>query len=86
MTGKKQVQSLMAHGARLGIVGDRVNSIPFPDGFLSHAIGWLKRNKAQAVTYYMVLPGVEDQMAIRVCVDGHVDTGSMETIEKIGGV
>lgn len=84
MTDKAHIQNLINHGAMLvnQETGELTN---LTLEFYRHQLDWLHRNKAIACTYEMILPGIDETMGLRIRKDGHVDSGSMESIEMLEG-
>jgi len=77
---QRHIEVLRRHGAR---VGTPEGSVELNSFFYYHAIDEVNRVGATAITYRLILPDIEDEMAIAIHKDGHVDSGSAETLERI---
>ena len=74
------LERLRQHGARV-LTGDgdtELNSY-----FVGNAINACIRMGANAITYEMTLPGIDEPMAICIHRNGHIDSGSQETIQRV---
>lgn len=74
MTNLEHIKRLAGHGAHLA------NGTILTEEFYENAIRQCIQGGYNAITYELVLPGIEDEMAICIWADGHVDSGSMRTI------
>ena len=79
MTNLDHILSLINHGAQLRNT-DTGSLIPLTEDFYHKAVEACKRGGYNAVTYDLVLPGIEDEMGLCIWKDGHVDSGSMRSI------
>ena len=74
------LERLRKHGAR----------VLLPDGdtelnsyFVGNAINACIRMGCNAITYAIRLPGIDEEMAIAIHRNGHIDSGSAEAIARI---
>ena len=74
------IEHLRQHGARvLTSDGDtELNSY-----FVGNAINACIRMGCNAITYAMRLPGIEEELAIAIWRNGHIDSGSADTIARV---
>ena len=76
-TYENHIRTMQAHGARI-ITPD--GSTELTTDFYKRAIRSCKDMRCEAVTYEMILPGIDEEMALCVWKDGRVDSGSMKNI------
>ena len=76
------IETLMNHGAM--IISDKGN-IPLTTSFYfyENAVASCEAGMAEAITYDLLLPGIEEPMMIAIHKSGHVDTGSRETVMRV---
>ena len=74
------LERLRQHGARvLTADGDtELNSY-----FVGNVINACIRTGCNAIIYTMRLPGIDEDLAIAIHKNGHIDSGSPETIERV---
>ena len=77
MTSLEHIKTLANHGACIK-AGDQ--RIPLTEDFYCKAMDACIAGGCNAITYELELPGIDDEMAICVWRDGHVDSGSMRSI------
>ena len=77
MTSLDHIKTLANHGACIK-AGDQ--RIPLTEDFYRKAVEECKTGRCNAITYELELPGIDDEMAVCVWKDGHVDSGSMRSI------
>ena len=77
MTSTGHIKTLANHGACIK-AGDQ--RIPLTEDFYRKAMDACIAGGCNAITYELELPGIDDEMAICVWRDGHVDSGSMRSI------
>ena len=77
MTNLEHIESLSRHGAQ----------IRTPDGlkkldstFYQNAVDACIRSGANAICNELVLPGIGDEMMLAIHRDGHVDSGSRQSV------
>lgn len=75
---QRQIETLRRHGAQIKTPDGMVELNSF---FYYNTIDECNRLGCNAITYEMSLPDCEeDEMAICIWKDGHVDSGSMRSI------
>ena len=74
------LERLRQHGARvLTADGDtELNSY-----FVGNAINACIRMGCNAITYAMKIPGIHEELSIAIWKNGHIDSGSTETIKRV---
>ena len=77
MTNLEHINSLRNHGAQIK-AGDTL--VELTTAFYEKAVAGCREGGYNAVTYDLVLPGIEDPMMLAVWKDGHVDSGSVKKI------
>ena len=77
MTNLDHIRTLANHGACIK-AGDQ--RIPLTGDFYHKAVEECITGRCNAITYELELPDIDDEMAICVWRDGHVDSGSMRSI------
>ena len=77
MTNLDHILNLANHGACIK-AGD--TRIPLTEDFYRKAVEACKTGRCNAITYELELPGIDDDFALCVWADGHVDSGSMRSI------
>ena len=76
-TYENHIRTLQAHGARIAMPD---GSIELTADFYHKAIEACVRGGCKAITYEMILPGIDEEMALCVWKDGRVDSGSVKSI------
>lgn len=76
-TYEKHIDTLRKHGARIAIPD---GSIDLDLDFYHKAIEACKSMGCLAATYSLIVPGVEEPMLLAIHRNGHVDSGSEETV------
>ena len=74
---QRHIETLRRHGARVRTPDGSVELNSF---FYYNAIDECIRLGCNAITYDLILPGIEDEMAICIWKNGHVDSGSMRSV------
>ena len=74
---QRHIETLRRNGARIRTPDGSVELNSF---FYYNAIDECIRLGCNAITYDMILPGIEDEMGLCVWKNGHVDSGSMRSI------
>ena len=77
---QRHIETLRRHGAR---VGGPEGSVELNSFFYYNAIDQCNRIGANAITYRLILPGIDEEMAIAIHRDGHIDSGSLETVQQV---
>ena len=77
MTNLEHIANLSAHGAR--IITER-GTVELTEAFYEEAVDSCIRGGANAICYDLLLPGIEEPMALAVHRDGHVDSGSAQSV------
>ena len=77
MTNLEHITNLAEHGACIRAGEER---IPLTEELYRDTVGQCERYGYNAVTYELILPGIDDGMAVCIWRDGHVDSGSMRSI------
>ena len=77
MTYLDHINSLASHGACIKADDQR---IPLTEAFYRKAVEECKSGGYNAITYDLVLPEVEEDLAICIWSTGRVDSGSMKNI------
>ena len=77
---QRHIEILRRHGAR---VGTAEGSVELNSFFYYNAIDEVNRIGANAITYRLILPGIEEEMAIAIHKDGHIDSGSADMVERV---
>ncbi|HAK23155.1 MAG TPA: hypothetical protein DCM58_07735 [Desulfovibrio sp.] len=77
---QRHIEVLRRHGARVGTPDE---SVELNSYFYYNAIDQVNRIGAKAITYRLILPGIDEEMAIAIHSDGHVDSGSAESIALV---
>ena len=77
MTSLDHIRTLANHGACIK-AGDQ--HIPLTEDVYRKAVEECITGNCNAITYELELPGIDDEMAICVWKNGHVDSGSMRSI------
>ena len=77
MKNLDHIESLSRHGAQIR-TPDGLKKV---DGaFYQSAIDACNDSGANAICYELVLPGIEDEMMLAIHRDGHVDSGSKQSV------
>ena len=74
---QRHIETLRRNGARIRTPDGSVELNSF---FYYNAIDECIRLSCNAITYDLILPGIEDEMGLCVWKNGHVDSGSMRSI------
>ena len=75
---QQHIENLRRHGAKIrNTEGEPVELNSF---FYYNAIDECARIGCNAITFDLILPGIEEEMGLCVWKDGHVDSGSMRGI------
>ena len=74
---QRHIETLRRNGARIRTPDGSVELNSF---FYYNAIDECVRLGCNAITYELLLPGIEEEMGLCVWKDGHVDSGSMHGI------
>ena len=74
---QRHIETLRRNGARIRTPDGSVELNSF---FYYNAIDECIRLGCNAITYDLILPGIEDEMGLCVWKNGHVDSGSMRSI------
>ena len=75
---ERHIQSLNNNGALIQAPDGTTE--PVSMDFYRRAVEQCRAGGYNAVTYELELPGIDDEMAVCVWKDGHVDSGSMRSI------
>ena len=74
------ILTLARHGARLGDAGQ---SIPLTVEFYRDAVASMAGTATNAITYAMILPGLDGDFRLTIHADGTVWSGSAEFIDRL---
>ena len=74
---QRHIETLRRNGARIRTPDGSVELNSF---FYYNAIDECIRIGCNAITFDLILPGIEEEMGLCVWKDGHVDSGSMRGI------
>ena len=74
-----QINSLIAHGA--AIKPEDGTLYPLTVEFYHRAVDTCLRSGCNAITYALHHPGIDEELGLAIWADGHVDCGSMESIQ-----
>ena len=77
MTNLDHIRSLINHGACIK-AGEQ--QIPLTEDFYQQAVEQCRTGGYNAVTFDLILPGIEEPMMLAVWADGHVDSGTVKSI------
>ena len=77
MTNLDHINSLRSHGAQLKAEDTLID---LTAAFYEKAVEACRSGGFNAVTYDLVLPGIDEPMMLAVWKDGHVDSGSVKNI------
>ena len=77
---QRHIEVLRRHGAR---IPTETGSVELNSFFYYNAIDQVNRIGARAITYRLILPDIDDELAIAIHSDGHVDSGSADTVLKV---
>ena len=75
---KRHIETLARHGA--AIKAPDGTSLPLTESFCEEAAGRCISGGYNAVTYDLLLPGIDDPMMIAIWKDGHIDSGSVKGV------
>lgn len=75
---KRHIETLIRHGAEIKVPDG--TSFPLTESFCEEAAGRCISGGYNAVTYDLLLPGVDDPMMIAIWKDGHIDSGSVKGV------
>ena len=78
---QSHLESLRTHGAKIRRADGSLQELN--SFFVGNAVNDCIRMGAQAITYEMVLPDIDEPMAVCVWANGHIDSGSVESIEMV---
>lgn len=77
MTNLEHINSLRSHGAQIKAEDTLID---LTTAFYEKAVEGCRAGGYNAVTYDLVLPGIDEPMMLAVWKDGHVDSGSVKNI------
>ena len=77
MTNLERINRLAAHGAK--IVAEGV-SIDLTETFYKEAVEVCRKGRCNAISYNLAMPDIDEMLMICIWKDGHVDTGSRESV------
>ena len=85
MTNLSHINTLIAHGAEIGFdCGGGEGRIRLTEDFINTQLDWVcSQPIVKAITYDLYLPGIEEALALTIWEDGHIDSGSKETMMRI---
>ena len=86
MTNLDHLHSLIAHGAQIGYAGPTGQTIKvsLDESFYTEHLAWIVSQPAiTALTFDLYLPGIEEDLALTIWADGHIDSGSKNTMQRI---
>ena len=75
---KRHIETLIRHGAAIKVPDG--TSLPLTESFCEEAAGRCILGGYNAVTYDLLLPGIDDPMMIAIWRDGHIDSGSVKGV------
>lgn len=78
---QRHLESLRIHGAKIRRADGSLTELN--SFFVGNAVNDCIRMGAQAITYEMILPDINEPMAICIWASGHIDSGSQETIRRV---
>ncbi len=79
MTDLDHINSLINHGAQL-LNSETGSLIPLTESFYRKAVEACRKGRCNAITYNLVLPGIDSELLLAIWTDGHVDSGSAESV------
>lgn len=79
----RHLESLIRHGAQV-VDGD--GEKPLNASFVAKAREECRRLHIHAILYDLILPDIEEPLAIAIWADGRIDSGSAENVLKVTGV
>ncbi len=79
MTNLDHIINLINHGAQL-LNSETGSLIPLTESFYRKAVETCRRSCCNAITYNLVLPGIDSELLLAIWTDGHVDSGSAEGV------
>ena len=80
---KRHLEKLIHHGAK---VADKDGLKPLSLFFAEKAMEECRRTHCHAIIYDLVMPDIEDPLAIAIRADGHIDSGSADMVLKTNGL
>ena len=86
MTNLDHLNSLIAHGAQIGYEGPTGQTIKvsLDESFYTEHLGWIRNQPAvTALTFDLFLPGIDGDFALTIWRDGHIDSGSKESMRRV---
>ncbi len=81
MTNRDHLNSLAAHGAKVG--SDHGWVTPDEDFYNAELDNIHRYSMIVAITYDLKLPDLDGDFAITIWRDGHIDSGSRESMQRI---
>ena len=79
-TAQAHIETLARHGATIKAGDER---IALTAAFYRQAVASCERGGCNAITYGLILPGIDEPMMLAIWRDGHVDSGSAESIYRV---
>ncbi len=79
MTNLDHIKNLINHGAQL-LNSETGSLIPLTVSFYRKAVEACRKGRCNAITYNLVLPGIDSELLLAIWTDGHVDSGCKESI------
>lgn len=79
MTNLTHIQNLINHGAQLRNQ-ENGSLVPLTEDFYRQAVKACRDGGYNAATYDLILPGIDSELWLAVWKDGHVDSGSPQSI------
>ena len=77
---QRHIESLRRHGAK--ILGSDGSRTELNSSFVENAISDCIRMNCLAMAFDLFLPDIDEPMMIAIWKDGHIDSGSAETIRN----
>lgn len=86
MSNLDHLNSLIAHGAQIICGKDRFGEplkTPLDKRFYNEYV-WFMENRPliRALTFELCLPGIDEDLALTIWADGHIDSGSKESVDR----
>ena len=86
MTNLEHLNTLAAHGAQITYsdgCGQPIR-IDLSEDFYTEHLAWLRNQPAvTALTFDLYLPGIDGEFALTIWEDGHIDSGSKESMQRV---
>ena len=79
----RHLETLIRHGARV-VVGDGMEPLTVP--FVEKAREECRRLHCHAILYDLVMPDIDDPLAIVIWEDGRIDSGSADMVLEANGL